>query len=111
MSELISKDEIVAELATRKFSQDAKKMNVSDMEMDGFFRGYVEGMLIFLPKTTEQEIRNNAIEEFAERLKRYYQSYDIDLCLQDNDHLSYTNSRIALESYIDEIAESMKGGK
>lgn len=53
---------------------------------------------------------NKAIDEFAERLKKLYQAYDIDLCLQDNDHLSYTDSRIALESYIDEIAEQMKGG-
>ena len=57
------------------------------------------------------EERNKAIDEFAERLKKLYQAYDIDLCLQDNDHLSYTNSRIALESYIDEIAEQMKVGE
>lgn len=50
-----------------------------------------------------------AIDEFAEKLKKLYQAYDIDLCLQDNDHLSCTDSRIALESYIDEIAEQLKG--
>ena len=57
----------------------------------------------------ETEIRNKAIDDFAEALKKYYQCYDIDLCLQDNDHLNYTDSRIALESYIDEIAEQLKG--
>lgn len=54
--------------------------------------------------------RAKAIDEFAERLKKLYQAYDIDLCLQDNDYLNYTGSRIALESYIDEIAEQLKAG-
>lgn len=58
-----------------------------------------------------QKIRAKAIDEFAEKLKKLYQAYDIDLCLQDNDHLNYTDSRIALESYIDEIAEQMKAGE
>lgn len=57
-----------------------------------------------------QAEREKVIDEFAKRLKRDYQAYDIDLCLQDNDHLSYTNSCIALESYVDEIAEQLKGG-
>jgi hypothetical protein len=57
----------------------------------------------------EQEIRNKAISDFAEQLKLKYQCYDIDLCFQDNDHLSYTNSCIAFESFIDEIAKELKG--
>lgn len=59
-------------------------------------------------KKAKRTARNKAIDEFAERLKKLYQAYDIDLCLQDNDHLNYTDSRIALESYIDEIAEQMR---
>ena len=58
----------------------------------------------------DKEIKAKAIDKFAQWLKRNYQAYDIDLCLQDNEHLSYTNSCIALESYIDEIAEQMKEG-
>lgn len=50
------------------------------------------------------------IDDFAEKLKNHYQYYDIDLCLQDNEHLSYTNSILALESYIDEIAQQLKEG-
>lgn len=53
---------------------------------------------------------NKAIDDFAEALKKYYQCYDIDLCLQDNDHFSYTDSFLALESYIDEIAQQLKAG-
>ena len=57
-----------------------------------------------------QAIRNKTIDDFAKQLKANYTAYDIDLCLQDNDHLSYTNSCIAFESYIDEIAEQLKAG-
>lgn len=53
---------------------------------------------------------NKAVDDFAEALKKYYQCYDIDLCLQDNDHFSYTDSFLALESYIDEIAQQLKTG-
>lgn len=31
-------------------------------------------------------------------------SYDIDIYLEDNNHLNYADSRIALESYIHDIA-------
>ena len=63
-----------------------------------------------LDKTNFSDGYAKAIDEFAERVKKLYQAYDIDLCLQDNDHLNYTDSRIALESYIDEIAEQLKAG-
>ena len=55
-------------------------------------------------------VYEKGIDDFAEALKKYYQCYDIDLCLQDNDHFSYTGSFFALESYIDEIAQQLKAG-
>ena len=51
-----------------------------------------------------------AIDEFRERLKKDYQAYDIDFCLRDNEHFSYVYSCGVLESYVDEIAEELKGG-
>jgi len=79
---------------------------------DEYIKGYNQGTIDRadeIQKAREYGY-NKAIDEFAEKLKRDYQAYDIDLCLQDNDHLSYTNSCTALESYIDEIAEQLKGG-
>ena len=68
MAELIVKDALIRELESVSFTEDAKKMKVgSDAEMDGFFKGYVEGMLYFVPTTTEAEIRALAIDEFAEK--------------------------------------------
>ena len=68
MAELIVKDALIREIKSVSFTEDAKKMKVgSDAEMDGFFKGYVEGMLYFIPTTTEAEIRASAIEEFAEK--------------------------------------------
>lgn len=100
MDELISKSALLKEVVIRKFSEDAKKMNVEyDCEMDGFFRGYVEGMLIFVPTTTEQEIRNKAIDEFIERLNKHEQENWID-------HHEYGITW----SDIERIAEQMKGG-
>ena len=64
-----------------------------------------------LKQDNEQEIRTKAIEEFAERLKQQYQTNDINLCLLENEYFSYATSSIVFEDYIDEIAESMKGGK
>lgn len=55
-----------------------------------------------------KRIRDTAIDEFAELLKKFYPAYDIDLCLKDNAHLCYTDSCIAFKSYIDEIAEQMR---
>lgn len=57
----------------------------------------------------DREIRAKAIDEYRERLKNDYQAYDIDFCLQDNEHFSYVYSCGVLESYVDEIAEQMKG--
>lgn len=54
--------------------------------------------------------KDKIINEFARQLKRCYPAYDIDLCLQDNAHLCYTDSCVAFKSYIDEIAEQMKAG-
>ena len=58
----------------------------------------------------DRELKNKAIDEFAELLKNSYRVYDIDFCLQDNEHFSYEHSCGALEGYIDEMAEQMKGG-
>lgn len=58
---------------------------------------------------TEAEIRNNAIDEFAEMLKEKYEEHNFDLCLRQNDYYSYSNSCMLFESYIDKIAEQMKG--
>lgn len=52
-----------------------------------------------------------AIDEFAERLKENYQSHAIDICLRQNDYYSYSNACHTLESYIDEIAEEMRGAE
>ncbi len=59
----------------------------------------------------DKEIREKTINGLVNKLKKLYQAYDIDLCLQDNVHLNYTDSCIALESYIDEIAEQLKRGE
>lgn len=72
MAELIVKDALIRELESVSFTEDAKKMKVgSDAEMDGFFKGYVEGMLYFIPTTTESEIRAKAINEFFDELQKY----------------------------------------
>ena len=72
MAELIVKDALIIELESVSFTEDAKKMKVgSDAEMDGFFKGYVEGMLYFIPTTTESEIRAKAINEFFDELQKY----------------------------------------
>ena len=57
-----------------------------------------------------KEIRTKAIDEFAEMLKEKYEEHNFDLCLRQNDYYSYSNSCMLFESYIDEIAEQMKGG-
>lgn len=70
MAELIVKNALIREIESVSFTEDAKKMKVgSDAEMDGFFKGYVEGMLYFIPTTTEAEIRAKAYEEVFELLK------------------------------------------
>lgn len=58
---------------------------------------------------TEAEIRNKAIDEFAEMLKEKYEEHNFDLCLRQNHYYSYSNSCMLFESYIDKIAEQMKG--
>ena len=98
MAELIDKGALVRELESVSFTEDAKKMNVgSDAEMDGFFKGYVEGMLYFIPTTTEAEIRAKAIDEAIEEMKRW-------VCV------TYGLSDVDLKE-IDEIAEQLKGGE
>lgn len=53
-----------------------------------------------VPIVTEQEIRNKAIDEFAERMKQ-------------GDVIEYMGSYVSYEAtvkFIDELAEQMKGG-
>jgi hypothetical protein len=69
----------------------------------------------FEPKekeTSETEIRNKAIDEFAERLKSdEFQKYDLDMVFETSRDLSYSNCVNSFCEYIDEIAEQMKGGE
>lgn len=66
----------------------------------------------FEPKSNhEQEIRNKAIDEFAERLKSdEFQKYNLDMVFETSRDLSYSHCINAFCEYIDEIAEQMKGG-
>ena len=45
MARLIDADKLMEEINNRKFGDDAKKMNVSEEEMNGFFIGYMEGLI------------------------------------------------------------------
>lgn len=58
-----------------------------------------------VPAITEQEIRNNAIDEFAEQLK--------DLIAKNVEDAESSNDLCCeiFQSEIDEIAEQMKGGE
>lgn len=58
-----------------------------------------------------QEIRNKAIEDFAERLKTDWMDYDLYLILHANNLLKPNESIESYKKMIDEIAESMKGEK
>ena len=72
MAELIDKGALIRDLESVSFTEDAKKMKVgSDAEMDGFFKGYVEGMLYFIPTTTEADIRAKAISDTIEVIKEH----------------------------------------
>lgn len=57
-----------------------------------------------------EEIRNKAIDEFAETLKEKYEEHNFGLCLRQNDYYSYSNSCMLFENYIDKIAEQLKAG-
>ena len=57
----------------------------------------------------DAEIRAKAIEEFAEQLKKKYEHCVVNDILMNNDVMSYTNSCSVFESFIDEIAEEMRG--
>ena len=57
-----------------------------------------------------QEIRANAIDEFAERLKSdKFQKYDLDMVFETSRDLSYSDCIDAFHEYIEEIAGQMKG--
>ena len=57
------------------------------------------------------EERNNAINEFAERLKSdEFQKYNLDMVFETSRDLSYSHCINAFHEYVDEIAEQMKGG-
>ena len=53
---------------------------------------------------------NKAIDEFAETLKEKYEEYNFHLCLKQNDYYSYSNSCMAFEYYVDDIAKQLKAG-
>ena len=59
----------------------------------------------------DAEIRAKSIEEFAERLKEKYENCVVNDILMNNDVMSYTNSCNVFESFIDEIAEEMRGAE
>ena len=59
-----------------------------------------------------QEIRAQAIDEFAERLKSdEFQKYNLDMVFETSRDLSYSHCINAFCEYIDEIAEQMKAGE
>ena len=131
MAELIDKDALIKEIESVSFTEDAKKMKVtSDAEMDGFFKGYVEGMLYFLPTTTEAEIRakaehtyenchnitcrrkcqkdgyNMAIDEFARKLLINFNDWQMSVAEVGNEKEYETIGKAIIG--IEEIAERLK---
>ena len=104
MAELIDKGAFLKEIESIKFLEDAKKMKVSDAEMDGFFKGMVEGTLYFVPTTTESEIRAKAISEVHNKLITHFAKWQAEEgCIDTKCILS-----VVCED-IDEIAEQLKG--
>ena len=57
----------------------------------------------------DAEIRAKSIDEFTERLKGKYEHCVVNDILMNNDVMSYTNSCSVFESFVDEIAEEMRG--
>ena len=107
MAELIVKDALIIELESVSFTEDAKKMKVgSDAEMDGFFKGYVEGMLYFIPTTTESEIRAKAIDEFARKLLINFNDWQMSVAEVGNEKEYETIGKAIIG--IEEIAERLK---
>ena len=59
----------------------------------------------------EKEIRANAINEFAERLKSdEFQKYNLDMVFETSRDLSYSDCIDAFHEYIDEVSEQLKDG-
>lgn len=114
MAELIDKGAFLKEIESIKFLEDAKKMKVSDAEMDGFFKGMVEGTLYFVPTTTESEIRAKAIDEFAEKLIAHFTDWAYQEAPANDDETDRTRCIICDTIHdamgaVDEIAEQLKG--
>ena len=59
---------------------------------------------------SEQEIRNKAVDEFAERLKTDYVNFDMYYILQNNNFAFENTSLKSYQDMIDEIAKEIKGG-
>lgn len=70
MARYIDADKLMEEINNRKFGDDAKKMNVSEEEMNGFFIGYMEGLIKLCVPTAYNVDR--VVEEIHETLRPYY---------------------------------------
>lgn len=69
---------------------------------------YLDAEIAELPTTTEAEIKAKAIDEFADKLKTEYIHYDIDDALEHSIYTSYSENILALEEYVDKLAEQLK---
>lgn len=59
----------------------------------------------------DREVRNKAIDDFTERLKKDYVNFDMYYILQNNNYAFEKTSLKTYQDMIDEIAQQLKGEK
>ena len=116
MAELISKEKVIEKIWSVYNAYGNNSLAFSDEKTRTINKacGLVQREVERLPITTEQEIRNKAIEEFVEAIKTSQDAHIWccrDLALEMCSGYHCDRCLNEFKERIDEIAESMKGEK
>lgn len=106
MSDLIRKEAVVNEIVNTPTNSDG----YNPVYLSGSATRQLEilGIIERLPKVSEQEIRNKAIEEFAKKLKEKCNSMIAEKWNNEVAPISWANAYADFKDDVDDIAEQMK---